>query len=284
MLDSPFKLVALLVARATTLAYPELVPELVCRLAERKIKVLLFVLAHEGASADAIRDLDGLRVDGVIAAVRPTEHDLRELARHHLPVLLYNCRTQQPTVDSVSCDHAACGHLLADLLLRGGHRRFGIVASPDDSWVGTERTKGAVDTLRDGRALSIEVEPGDYSYASGAAALDVLFARMKPRPSAIIAANDAMAIGALDRARQLRVRIPRDLSIVGIDGTGTASLPSYQLTTVRQPLALMAEAASSLLHERMLYPQRPAEVRLFGGEMIRGHTARFKPRRVAVER
>jgi DNA-binding LacI/PurR family transcriptional regulator len=179
----------------------------------------------------------------------------------------------------VSCDHAACGRLLADRLLAGGHRRFGIIASPSDSLVGVERVSGALETLQRGRALTIEVEAGDYSYESGATALEALFARMKPRPSAIIAANDAMAIGALDRGRELQVRIPRDLSVVGIDGTQTAQLPSYQLTTIRQPLAPMAEAACDLLMARMTHPARPIEIRLFGGELIVGHTARFEPRR-----
>ena len=279
MIKPPYRVIALLVARATMLAYPELVPALVDRLGARKVRVLLTVLPHEGDSRPAVAELGGLAVYGIVSAVRLDEDDLRALSDRGLPVLLYNCHAQQPSCDSVSCDHGACGHLLADQLLRGGHRRFGIIAAPRDSLVGVERVAGAMDTLRRRDALTVEVEVGDYSYASGAAALDALFARMKPRPSAIIAANDAMAIGALDRARQLKARVPRDLSIVGIDGTGTAALPSYELTTVRQPLDRMADAACELLLQRFAQPGRAAEVRLFGGELIRGRTARFRPRR-----
>ncbi len=193
-----------------------------------------------------------------------------------MPLLLYNCHAQGPTVDSVSCDHAACGQTLAALLLEGGHRRFGIIASPEDSLVGMERVAGAVQRLRRSRALTIEIEHGDYSYASGGAALDALFDRMKPRPSAIIAVNDAMAIGALDRARDLQVRIPRDLSVVGIDGTQTARLPSYHLTTMRQPLHRLASTAVELLLARIAEPDRPPEIRLYGGELIAGRTARLE--------
>jgi DNA-binding LacI/PurR family transcriptional regulator len=254
------RLVALLIARATMLAYPELLPEIAYRLGQRGLETILSVLQHESDAAGAIRALEQLDLTGVVAAVP-----------------LY-------PVDSVSCDHAACGRLLANLLLAGGHRRFGLIASPADSPVGTERIRGALETLRYGHARSIEVETGDYSYASGARAVDAFFKRMKPKPSAIIGANDAMAIGALDRARELQSRVPRDLSVVGIDGIVTATLPSYQLTTVRQPLERMAAAAVELLLARITDPQRSCESRLLSGDLIRGRTARFERRRSSSAR
>jgi len=273
--SAPNLLVALIIARATILAYPELFPELVRDLELRGIHVIVLVIDKEGDVDDAMERASQLGVAGIIAAARPSERELALASRHSVPLLLYNCHAQGPTVDSVSCDHAACGHMLAMLLLEGGHRRFGIISSPADSLVGLERVAGAIDALKRSRALAIETAEGNYSYASGAAALDDLFARMKPRPSAIIAANDAMAIGALDRARALQVRIPRDLSIVGIDGTDTARLPSYELTTMRQPLAVMASAAVEQLLRRIEDPDRPIEIRLFGGELVEGRTARF---------
>ena len=268
--------VALIIARATLLAYPELLPELADALDAQGFDFVLKMIDHECEADEAMAEAAGSGVAGIIAAARPSEGEIAKAALRRVPLLLYNCHAQGPTVDSVSCDHAACGHTLAALLLEGGHRRFGIIASPTDSLVGVERVAGAVSTLRRGRALAVEVVHGDYSYASGAAALDVLFARMKPRPSAIIAVNDAMAIGALDRARDLAVRIPRDLSVVGIDGTQTARLPSYELTTMRQPLHRLATTAIELLLDRIARPGRPAEIRLFGGELIEGRTARLE--------
>lgn len=278
-------LVALIIARATTLAYPELLPELAQAIQAEGMRFVLQLIEHEHDADDAMRSIERLDVAGIIAAARPSERQMASAAERGVPLLLYNCHARGPTVDSVSCDHAACGHALASLLLEGGHRRFGIIASPADSLVGVERAAGALQTLQRSRALAIEVERGDYSYASGAAALDALFARMKPRPSAIIAVNDAMAIGALDRARDLQVRIPRDLSVVGIDGTATALLPSYQLTTMRQPLHLLASTAVELLCRRIAEPGRPPEIRLYGAQLIEGRTARFeRPLRKPVAR
>lgn len=276
MTDTSSSLVALVIARATTLAYPELLPELARSLQARGRRFVLQLIEHEHDADEAMKAIARLDVAGVIAAARPSEREIARTAERGVPLLLYNCHAQGPTVDSVSCDHAACGHALASLLLDGGHRRFGVIASPDDSLVGVERAAGAIATLRRSRALTIEVERGDYSYASGAAALDALFARMKPRPSAIIAVNDAMAIGALDRARDLQVRVPRDLSVVGIDGTLTARLPSYELTTMRQPLRLLASTAVDLMIHRIEHPGGPPEIRLYGAELINGRTARFE--------
>lgn len=273
---SPISLVALVIARATTFAYPELLPELAGALQARDMRFVLHLIEHEHDADEAMAAIARLDVAGVIAAARPSEREIARAAERAVPLLLYNCHAQGPTVDSVSCDHAACGHALASLLLDGGHRRFGVIASPEDSLVGVERAAGAIQTLRRSRALTIEVECGDYSYASGATALDALFARMKPRPSAIIAVNDAMAIGALDRARDLQIRIPRDLSIVGIDGTMTAMLPSYELTTMRQPLKLLAATAVDLLVQRVERPGGPPEIRLYGAELIKGRTARLE--------
>ena len=273
---SPVSLVALVIARATTLAYPELLPELAGALQARGMQFVLNVIEHEHDADRAMAAIERLDVAGVIAAVRPSERQIARAAERGVPLLLYNCHAHGPTVDSVSCDHAACGHTLATLLLEGGHRRFGVIASPKDSLVGVERAAGAIQTLKRSRALKIEVERGDYSYASGAAALNALFARMKPKPSAIIAVNDAMAIGALDRARDLQIRVPRDLSIVGVDGTQTALLPSYQLTTMRQPLHLLATTAVDLLLHRIEEPGVPPEIRLYGAQLIEGRTARFE--------
>jgi DNA-binding LacI/PurR family transcriptional regulator len=270
------RLIVLIIARATTLAYPELLPELAHALQARGLLLILKMIDHEHDADRAMEEINQLDVAGIIAAARPSEAEIVRASTRGVPLLLYNCHADGPTVDSVSCDHAACGQMLAALLLQGGHRRFGIIASPEDSLVGVERAAGALRALKRGRALAVEVEAGDYSYASGAAALDALFARMKPRPSAIIAVNDAMAIGALDRARELQIRIPRDLSVVGIDGTRTAQLPSYELTTMRQPLERLATTAIDLLMARIAEPGRVPEIRLYGAELIVGRTARLE--------
>jgi len=276
---SAHRSVALLIARATLVAYPELLPELLSRIERRHLHTLLFFLEREGDVYAQMVDIADFQVRAAIVAARPSERCILKLQQAGLPVVLYNCFTRGVAVPTVSCDHAQCGHTLANLLMNGGHRRFGIIGSPTDSLVGEERIKGVLEVLKARSAPPAEIVEGDYTHASGGPALYKLFKRMKPRPSAVIAANDAMAIGALDRAVELGIRVPRDLSIVGFDGTQAASWPSHQLTTMRQPLARMADAAVELLHKVLEDPAWPPETRLFAAHLVPGRTARFAPRR-----
>ena len=87
----------------------------------------------------------------------------------------------------------------------------------------------------------------------------------------MICANDVMAIGCIDAARHtLGVAVPESLSVVGFDGVGPAQWSSYNLTTVRQPVRRMTEAAVSMILERVENPQLQPEKRILSGIMIPG--------------
>lgn len=276
--SSRLKPVALMVARGTLLAYPELLPELLSRIQQRGLHTLIFFLEHEGNVDQAMQALLRYEASALIAAAKPSEEMIEKLRLLGVPVLLYNCFTRGGSTTSVSCDHAECGRMLASVLINGGHRRFGIIASPSDSLAGEQRVAGVLEVLHQRGRGAVEMVAGDYTHSSGGPALDLLFRRMKPHPSAVIAANDAMAIGAIDRAIELGIRVPRDLSVAGFDGTQAAGWPSHQLTTMRQPLARMADAAVELLVKLLEEPARASETRLFAAELIRGRTVRFAPR------
>ena len=85
-----------------------------------------------------------------------------------------------------------------------------------------------------------------------------------------------MAIGAIDACRtQYHLQVPEALSIVGFDGSGPATWASYRVTSIRQPVRRMTDAAVSMLMERIEDPSTPAERRLFSGEFIAGGSARL---------
>lgn len=269
-------LVALLIARATLLAYPELLPELAGRLERRGYRAVLTVLDHEGDVDTALHEATNNGILGVIAAALPSLSEVFALEKAGVPLLLYNCFTPSVRAAVVSCNHRECGWAIAMRLLDAGHRRFGIIASPSDSLVGRERVAGAVEALEERRAKEMVIEAGDFSYESGKDALERIFARVPRRPTAIIAANDAMAIGAMEHARALDIRVPRQISFVGFDGIGVARWPAYQLTTMRQPLKRMAEAAVEAIVDRIQHPDHRPETRLFAGELIVGKSARLE--------
>jgi LacI family transcriptional regulator len=116
---------------------------------------------------------------------------------------------------------------------------------------------------------------GAFDFDSGVAAAQKLFALPAP-PTAIFAANDDMALGALTAAQRLGIAVPHDVAIAGFDDSRAASLVWPALTTVRQPLAEMAMAAVAMLlsGEAKLDPGHPAPVCVLPHEVIvRGSTA-----------
>jgi DNA-binding LacI/PurR family transcriptional regulator len=117
---------------------------------------------------------------------------------------------------------------------------------------------------------------GTFDYASGDASLRDLMRITDRKLDALICANDLMAIGAIDSARiNFGIEVPQDLSVVGFDGVGPATWLAYQVTTIRQPVRRMTEAAVAMLIERIERPELSPEQRLFAGELLPGSSARL---------
>ena len=269
---------AVLISPQHDLYYLEVLAELTDRLHACGMRVLLFSLGEE-SDVDALLDEVWRHgVDGVISAARLSDEQVRLFADQGTPLVLYNRTSDRIPVASVSCDSALGERLLVDKLLATGHRRFGIIAGPADSFISEERYRAALDRLGDAGVRDVPVRHGDFSYESGALALRGLLEE-DASIEAVISVNDLMAIGAIDVARdELGLSIPRDLSVVGFDGADPASWRSYRVTSIRQPVHRMTEAAVSMLLERVRDGSVPAERRQFAGEFIPGTSARLGAR------
>ena len=266
-------LVAIVVAIDTNLQYPEALTELSRALGASGRRVMLFAI-QTMAEVDAVVDqIWSYQVDGVVALVSLTDAQIGLLEDHDVPVVLYNRLPGKRQVSSVTCDHAGCGRLLAAHLHDAGHRRFALIAGPVHSSVSTERLAGVAAELRERGIDRVAGAQGDYSYDSGVAAARALAADADLRGMTLVAANDMMALGALDHVRfALGLRVPRDTVVAGFDGIGAARWQSYALTTVRQPLQRMAEATAAMIADRV-NAGLVGERRLFPGELVVGTTA-----------
>lgn len=266
-------LVAVLISNLTNLYYPEVLAELSHRLDAMGVRVLLFALRSESEVDAALDQIWRYRVDGAISAARLSATQVRSFAKRRIPVVLYNRFVEGENVASVCCDSIGGERMLVDRLVGAGHRSFGVIAGPEDSFVGNQRVSGAMGRLAD-HGLTPRIVPGAFDHESGAAGMHALAAA--GRPDAVICANDLMALGAIDAARHdLGLSLPEQLSIVGFDGVDPAAWQSYQLTTVRQPVRRMAEAAVTMLLERIEEPTLPPETRSFAGSLIEGASARI---------
>ncbi|WP_018543948.1 LacI family DNA-binding transcriptional regulator [Streptomyces sp. LaPpAH-108] len=138
---------------------------------------------------------------------------------------------------------AATRHLI-DL----GHTRIGAISGPSRMMCSRARLDGYRAALE---TAGLPVDPalikaGDFHHDSGRRlGLDLL--RAPDRPTAVFAGNDLQALGLYEAARELGLRVPDDLSVVGFDDLPVARWVGPPLTTVRQPLTEMAEAAARLV-------------------------------------
>lgn len=149
----------------------------------------------------------------------------------------------------VSVDNVEGGRLAAEYLLGLGHRRIGYIGGPGTTEVSLQRLSGFSDQIaraptEHGRSVEFTVVEGQFDYKSGEEmGRRLLSVPANLRPTAIATANDQQAIGLLRCSRDMGIRVPEDLSIVGFDDIPLASLVLPRLTTIRQPVHEIAEIA-----------------------------------------
>ncbi|MFD9700908.1 LacI family DNA-binding transcriptional regulator [Lentzea sp. NPDC059081] len=211
---------------------------------------LVLDAGESGQSSDALRGLPGGDADGAILILPPEEgSELVALSRSGFPFVVVDPRVLPlPDIASVSAAHSAGARAVADHLIGLGHRDIAVIAGPEEWLAGDARLAGHRAALAQaGVLVSVErirfVEPTAEQGRSAAAEL----LRLSPRPTAVVCFNDKVAVGTLQAARSLGLRVPSDLSVVGFDDIDLAEACWPRLTTVRQPLQEMGRIAVAQL-------------------------------------
>lgn len=170
------------------------------------------------------------------------------LAEAKLPFVRISPSRDPERGASVSIDERRAAYDMTRYLLDLGHRDIGFIKGPAGHGATGARYRGFVDAMEEaGVAVRPEwVAEGDFTARSGMEAAEVLIERT-PRPTAVFASNDNMALGTISAAYRAGLNLPADLSIAGFDDSPIATAFWPQLTTVRQPVAEMAEAAVEML-------------------------------------
>lgn len=196
-----------------------------------------------GSIIDLLRQI----ADGVIV-ILPYESDyLETMATAHVPVVTIEQGTAS-VFPSVTADNYQGGCAALQHLIELGHRRIGFITGNDRLTSARDRRRAYRDILAQARLPydpALEVQ-GDFSRKSGFEAAKQLLA-LDERPTAIFAANDMSAYGAIAAIREAGLSVPGDISVVGFDDIPIAAQLHPQLTTIRQPLQQMARAAVNLL-------------------------------------
>lgn len=165
-----------------------------------------------------------------------------------IPVVAVASGRFQPDLSCVRIDDFRAAQEMTAYLIELGHSRIGFIKGHPNQTASARRFEGFQAALQEaGIALDPAlIQQGYFTYRSGLEATEKLLVRKRP-PTAIFASNDDMAAAAISVAHRRGLDVPRDLSVVGFDDTPTATTIWPELTTIRQPIAAMAESSIELL-------------------------------------
>jgi LacI family transcriptional regulator len=203
------------------------------------------------------------RVDGIIiAASSDDRRPLLSLKRHNVPLVLIDRKINGFNVDVVRSDSKEGARLLTQHLINLGYDRIAMLAGPSKVFTSRERLDGYLEALQK-NGIPIDdnlIKEGMYEEDGGFQFVKELLDRVSP-PTAIVAANLSIAIGALRALREAGLRVPEDVGLVCFDDLPQASLIYPFLTVWAQRPYAMGVAAAELLLTRMTSKARRHKIR-----------------------
>ena len=212
-----------------------------------------------GSHSDPVQMLEVVdamrgRVDGlVVMAPDVTLAPLEELRARDMPVVLLN--SSGPNRDAITIDNYGGARAMMRHLHGLGHSRIAFVRGPQHNADARERLRGYRHAMRGLAATSLRALEcsGDFTEESGFAA-GRRMAASKPRPTAVFAANDSMAVGVLASLAAAGIKVPEAMSVVGFDDIPIARYVTPPLTTMRVDIAEVGRRAFALLLDAVNEP------------------------------
>jgi DNA-binding LacI/PurR family transcriptional regulator len=206
----------------------------------------------------------GVRGVIVISSLADQSH-VHAAARRGLIAVSYDRRAparQVAPIDYVSTDNANAARLAAEHLLSRGHTRLAFATASGRTLSRTEKLNGFLAAMHEGGvARSAQVLEGKAATAFGDAemaelgrALANTIAKRKRMPTGIVAINDMLAIGLIAGLRDRAIEVPGDVSVIGMDDIPLTALVSPSVTSVRLPLAAMAQTMVERIISRLADP------------------------------
>ena len=200
---------------------------------------------------------DGL----ILSPLRMTDDLVAQLRDNRLPTVVVGSLPPGVAIDNVRADSPRGVGLALEHLRAGGRQRVGFVNGPADTVPGAARLRGFTRAVR---RLGLDADPAlraaaeDFTFAAGSDAMHELLDLGVP--DAVLAANDLLAVGAMDVLRRRGVRVPDDVAVVGMDDTELAAMATPSLTSVGLGSADRGRLAAELLLDRIADPARPPHV------------------------
>jgi DNA-binding LacI/PurR family transcriptional regulator len=230
--------------------------------------------------AHYLQKLTSRWVDGAI--IMGSSMDLNDImTQYHrgFPIVLCNWQENETpaSIPQVTIDYRAAGRLAEQHLIDLGHREIAIIVDMPQQ---NHRLEGFRAALADQNIPlpSQRIEQGNSTLEGGYAAARILLTQA-PRPSAIFASTDWMALGALEAAHDLGLHVPADLSVIGLDDILVAAHVTPALTTIVGPKQQLAQAASYMLLQQLQHQTADLATQFIAPTLrLRHSTAPFRAR------
>ncbi|GIP32897.1 catabolite control protein A [Paenibacillus sp. J2TS4] len=194
------------------------------------------------------------QVDGLLfMGGTVTDEHIQAFRTSSVPVVLCATADGNNTIPSVDIDHEKASLDAVKLLIDHGHRKIGMISGTlQDPALGYARYHGYKQALENAGIPFNEnyVRVGNYRYESGIEAMK-FFLDLEDRPTAVFAATDEMAIGAIHAIQDAGLKVPEDISVISVDNSRIASMVRPQLTSVAQPMYDIGAVSMRLLTKLM---------------------------------
>ena len=274
MVSGKSRMIGIVVAYLDNQFYPQALEKLSNALQSRGYHALIFMAGKNMQSIErVIEEILDYQVDGIItASVSMSSNLTNRCTSAGIPMVLFNRTQDLSKMSSVTCDNFTGGKKIADFLLSLGHKKIGYIAGWEGASTQRDREKGFKYGLLHYGIKLYNRKVGNFVIEEAKEATRKMF--LKNPPDAVFVANDHMAFAVMDTLRyELGLRIPEDVSIVGYDNVPAASWPSFNLTTVQQPVDKMVQKTVDLLLKKIEHKEiKPQKITLDGPLIIRGST------------
>lgn len=223
---------------------------------ELGLSLLLSLIANpeNETGGDTLTSLLSHQAEGILWAVPEIGDNWEWLCERtknlNTPIVFLNM-APRPELSMSAVDNFYGGRLATEHLVEQGYHSIGIVTGPMSWWEARERLEGWRSVLTERNMngdLDALISYGDWSPSSGESGLLQLLGQI-PSLDAVFASNDQMALGVLKAAREVGLRVPEDLAVVGFDNVPEAAYFSPPLTTIKQGLSEMGSATVNMLNQ-----------------------------------
>ena len=194
------------------------------------------------------------QVDGLLfMGGTVTNEHLVAFRSSSVPIVLCATTDDNNSIPAVDIDHEKAAFDAVNLLIQEGHRNIGMISGTlQDPANGYARFQGYKRALEEANIPIIDehIRVGNYRYESGVKAMKY-FINLADKPTAIFAATDEMAIGAIHAIQDANLKVPEDISVISVDNSRMASMVRPLLTTVAQPMYDIGAVSMRLLTKLM---------------------------------